>query len=519
VSRRRGVLLKRVAGYLLLCVVVLCTGCAAGTALSAGDSSPTLTGSGLAAPLPHPRAESSPDKWIAGVNPAGLVGRAALGSAVRVDAFESLLLRVGLERSLDSSRPLTSQETTRLLTALLRVPVSLATFPQRRVVSHLLREVLEDGELPREELLRRVERFRTVAVLRPDGCLAWALSGHTQQRVGPVEWKQQAFRAGPFELGVFYTGEGGVFRQADARLRPVSGPPLAEVHDDADYISRSLDGAEESLAELSLALGQLLVHPVDSLASLRNLPSGVAALLASSPEYLERLRYMTRGEQVKALSKLTTSLLSTLGTAGATTRTLRGVAEGLHARVPVLTLSAEGALVMERMVVPVGQAVTVLSRGPGAAIFLHRANSGGSTPSPSAGPGQWGPANESMSDRARAYQEQISGHSASEAYWVGGMDPRKGGVKFDGFEDGVLLEAKGPGYANKFLDDLTPKAWFKSSGARELIEQAERQRRAVQGKGIPIRWHIAEEKTAEAIRRLFEEAEIVGVEVVYIPPL
>jgi hypothetical protein len=42
----------------------------------------------------------------------------------------------------------------------------------------------------------------------------------------------------------------------------------------------------------------------------------------------------------------------------------------------VLSLSAEGLLVMERVVVPVGRMGTVLSRGPGAAIILQRASTG-----------------------------------------------------------------------------------------------------------------------------------------------
>ena len=124
-----------------------------------------------------------------------------------------------------------------------------------------------------------------------------------------------------------------------------------------------------------------------------------------------------------------------------------------------------------------------------------------------------------MSTRARTYQEQISGHPADEAYWVGGMSTKAGGVKFDGFKDGVLLEAKGPGYSNKFLDNLDPKTWFKNSGARDLVNQAKRQLDAAREAGIPIRWHIAEEKTAEAIRRLFQNNDVAGIEVVYTPPL
>jgi hypothetical protein len=125
-------------------------------------------------------------------------------------------------------------------------------------------------------------------------------------------------------------------------------------------------------------MGQLLTRPLDSLAALQHLPAAVAALIASSPEYLERFRYMTRGEQVKALSKLTTHLLVTWGAAGATTRTLTGALGGAETTVPVLSLSAEGTLVLERVVVPVGRVATVLSGGPGAAIILYQTGGGSS---------------------------------------------------------------------------------------------------------------------------------------------
>jgi hypothetical protein len=86
-----------------------------------------------------------------------------------------------------------------------------------------------------------------------------------------------------------------------------------------------------------------------------------------------------------------------------------------------------------------------------------------------------------MSRRSARYQEQITGHSASEAYWVGGVGRKSGGVKLDGFEEGVLLDAKGPGFANKFNAGLTPKKWFEFSGAKALVDQARRQLKAAKG--------------------------------------
>ncbi|QRK07789.1 hypothetical protein JQX13_48760 [Archangium violaceum] len=346
-----------------------------------GDAQHAVTGSNAPTRLLRRRGERVQGTEVAMVSPAEMAVRAVASGARQADAFEYLLLLAGLDNVNDEpprGAPLTPQEAARVLTVLMNKPVTLGSFPPRMAVCHLLREVLEGGEVSREELLRRVERFKTVAVLRPDGYLAWTLNGRTQQKVGPVEWKEEAFRAGSFELGRFYTVNGWVFRLADAQLRPVmEGPPLAEVYDDADYISRTLDGAQEAYVDLYHAMGQLLSHPSDSIASLRHLPAGVAALLASSPKYLERFRYMTRGEQVKALSKLTTNLIFTVGTAGGTTSTLTRAVGGLEATVPVLSLSAEGLLVVERVVVPVGKAATVLSGGPGAAIILHQMGGGG----------------------------------------------------------------------------------------------------------------------------------------------
>ncbi|RKG80198.1 hypothetical protein D7W79_08520 [Corallococcus exercitus] len=489
-------------GVLLCCAVVFLTGCAS-TA-----SSRTLR----YAPRESARART----------PGTNAVRAIASSGVRTDAWEQLLTDAGLETR--DARPLgavlTPTQAARLLDVLLEKPVTLAYFPPRMAASFLLREVLENGEVSREELLRRVERFsrEQVAVLRPDGYLAWALSGRTQQKVAPVEWKDGAFRAHGFELGRFYSGKGGVFRAVDARLQASDGRPLAEVYDDADVINRSLDGAEDAFVELYHALGQVLTRPVDSVAGLRNLPAGVAALIASSPAYWERFQSMTRGEQIREASRLTTGLFVTWGAASATTRTLKGMALGAEVSVPVLSLSAEGALALERVAVPVGRAAAVLGGGPGAAVILLRSNTTGTGAAPSMGPGQWGSANESLKPPARRYQEQITGHSADEAYWVGGVGPNSGGVKFDGFKDGVLLEAKGPGYA-KFFEGLEPKEWFRNSGAQGLIDQAQRQSDKVRGMGIPIEWHVSETHAANAIRKLLEDAEVKGIKIISTPAL
>lgn len=135
-----------------------------------------------------------------GSSPAALVARAAMGAQVERDAFEELLSRAGLEHAQawpPREADLTPEDAALLYDALLSKPVTLRDFGPRRVALHLLDEIMEgDEELPRAVLVKRLARYRFLAVLRPDGYLAWATSGETQQRVGPVKWEDGAFGPG-----------------------------------------------------------------------------------------------------------------------------------------------------------------------------------------------------------------------------------------------------------------------------------------------------------------------------------
>lgn len=122
-----------------------------------------------------------------------------------------------------------------------------------------------------------------------------------------------------------------------------------------------------------------------------------------------------------------------------------------------------------------------------------------------AGPGAWGTAAESMSSRAAAYQARITGRSAGSVYNVNG-------VKFDGFANGVLQEAKGPGYA-RFVSNGQFRPWF--SGADSLASQAQRQIGAAGG--TPITWSVAEADAVTAINNLFVSRGISGINVMHVP--
>ncbi|MFP2913128.1 hypothetical protein ACLESD_50615, partial [Pyxidicoccus sp. 3LFB2] len=142
---------------------------------------------------------------------------------VRGDALVEVLLRAGLPHAADqlpAEAPLSPEDAAALFDALLEQPVTVAGFGPRLVASRLLREVVEgDEEVPRAEVLERVKRFERLAVLRPDGVLAMALTGAARQRVGEVQWNDGSFRAGAFEVGALYSGATGVWRPVDAALQ------------------------------------------------------------------------------------------------------------------------------------------------------------------------------------------------------------------------------------------------------------------------------------------------------------
>ncbi len=84
-----------------------------------------------------------------------------------------------------------------------------------------------------------------------------------------------------------------------------------------------------------------------------------------------------------------------------------------------------------------------------------------------------------------------------------------GGISFDGFADGVLLEAKGPAYA-KFVRDGKFRPWF--TGVGELIKQAKDQVRVAGG--TPVGWVVAEPEAAAVFRKLFEQEGMEGIDIV-----
>ena len=109
---------------------------------------------------------------------------------------------------------------------------------------------------------------------------------------------------------------------------------------------------------------------------------------------------------------------------------------------------------------------------------------------------------------ARAYEEQITGYPVEYSIYVEG-DLAK--VEFDGFRDGVLLEAKGPSIAN-----ILSHEWGEHQ-IYEYLEDMQKQLNAMASGGldIPIHWHFAEKEAMEIAAKLEVPP---GIKLFYTPP-
>jgi hypothetical protein len=89
-------------------------------------------------------------------------------------------------------------------------------------------------------------------------------------------------------------------------------------------------------------------------------------------------------------------------------------------------------------------------------------------------------------------------------------------VEYDGFNQGILKEAKAEGYLEFFQKNGVPKPWYvKSQKLKELIDQAASQARVAKMKGLPLQWHVAEREMVSILRKLFGDAGIENIEVIY----
>jgi hypothetical protein len=301
-------------------------------------------------------------------------GGGGFGFSEKPDDFQRLLEMAGLEEEHwhKAGEALESGDARALWEALGRTKTTLRNFAPRRSLFFLLGQVLARGEaVSYAQVLERIYALRFLVVMRPDGYLAGALTGKPLQRMGRVEVREGRLMAGQFEVGVFYWDKGGVFYSVDSTLSR-HGTPMGELGLERDWANAALDGAGDAVGEVAVALGQLITSPAKSVNGLAQLPSAVAALIASSPAYFERYSALPLQEQIREAARLSTHVLMLYGSTAGTAARLS--AAGV--RLPVLSLTAEGALAVEQVAVPVGATAAALGTGAGAVYVLMEGSAG-----------------------------------------------------------------------------------------------------------------------------------------------
>lgn len=438
------------------------------------------------------------------------------------DFFQGLLVRSGVPPQAlpKEGHRLTPEDAARLLSWLVTAEVPLRDFGPWRMAAFLLWEVAQGGSpVPRDELYARIRRFQGLLVLRPDGFLVRATTGRAVQQVGEVEFAAGALRAEGFEVGPFYKPRSRFLYPVDSRLEIHPDARLAGVYvPEEDTLAAAAEGAGQAVVDSVTGLVRLVIHPIESLEGLAQLPAAVRVLIENSPAYWEQFRAMSHGAQVRSVSRLLTQVLITCGTAGAGgARAISAGSQLGRLGVPVLSLSSQGALVLSRVAVPAGQLVTAVGTGASALYILHTAtfmaSAAGSGPPPAGGPGKWVRKKEGMSAAAARYQSQVTGTPPGWIYRVFFGPGPEDYVDFDGFVNGILLEAKGANLA-QFIDDGLNALPFFEGGAK-ILPQAVKQWTAA--RGLPVRWLVAEKKFADYLRKLFRENDLGGIEVIHVP--
>jgi hypothetical protein len=286
------------------------------------------------------------------------------------DPFQLVQQAAGLEEDSrhEAGAELETDDARALWEALARTRTTLRNFGPRRSLAFVLRQVLtRDEDVPYGELLERLRPFRSLVVMRPDGYLVSALTGSPLQRMGMgrVGLREGRLMVGAFEVGAFYRDKGGVFYAVDDSLsQPVA--MVGELGLERDWFNAALDGGEDALGEMAQALAQLVTHPIRSLQGLGQLPSAVATLIASSPAYFARYSALPLQEQIREAARLSTHLIMLYGGAAGTAARV-GTA---GVQLPVLSLTAEGALAIEQVALPVGAMTAAVGTGAGGVYVL-----------------------------------------------------------------------------------------------------------------------------------------------------
>ncbi|MFF3616174.1 RICIN domain-containing protein [Streptomyces sp. NPDC002580] len=127
------------------------------------------------------------------------------------------------------------------------------------------------------------------------------------------------------------------------------------------------------------------------------------------------------------------------------------------------------------------------------------------------GPGRWFTEKESMKSADAAYQRVVTdGVPEGFVYKVPASTP-SGFVKFDGYKNGKLIDAKNLHYPDNFINPSTGKLKFPTAETTTMKKQV------AAANGVPVVWYMNNERTATALRLWAIDNDVKGIEFVFRP--
>ncbi|WP_193504736.1 RICIN domain-containing protein [Streptomyces coeruleorubidus] len=128
------------------------------------------------------------------------------------------------------------------------------------------------------------------------------------------------------------------------------------------------------------------------------------------------------------------------------------------------------------------------------------------------GPGSWATEKESMAAADAAYQRAVTG-GVPEGFVYKVPDPStpSGYVKFDGYLNGTLIDAKNLHYPDNFINASTGKLRFPTKETGTMKKQVGA------ANGVPVVWYMNNERTAIALQHWVADNGLKGIKIVFRP--
>lgn len=126
------------------------------------------------------------------------------------------------------------------------------------------------------------------------------------------------------------------------------------------------------------------------------------------------------------------------------------------------------------------------------------------------GPGTWMVETENLSQADRAYEQLVTnGVPSGISYKVPAAWRKFGYVKFDGYQNGTLIDAKNQALTDSmFTAEGKLQKWVTSP-----LKQAKDQARAAGD--VPITWYVSDERAATAFKYMMADNDIKGITVIF----